>query len=277
MYSVVYAPFALSVAVVVLSRLGVKRLPPRAATWAITIASAALSLSTAGALALLACWLPARLPIVAAVGGWRPESVASLSPTPTWTAAVALAALVWLGWRVVRESGRLRSEFAVVVAAHAELARFAGGVVVVEDAVPSAHAVARTLRRRGRVVVTTGMLDLLDDEERAAVVAHEHSHLRHGHGAFVAAVQLSSALNPLIAPMRQDLHFTLERWADEEAAEVTHRAVVASALAKVAIAIMDITEGEVPPPALLMSLHTYAISDRVTALLDNPKPRPRLV
>jgi beta-lactamase regulating signal transducer with metallopeptidase domain len=118
------------------------------------------------------------------------------------------------------------------------------------------------------------MLALLDDDERAAVVAHEHSHLRHGHGAFITVMRMASALNPLLAPMRGDLQFALERWADEDAAAVTHRAVIASALAKAALAVLHVGEGTIAPAAV--HLHTYAVTERVTALLDDPAQRARL-
>jgi Zn-dependent protease with chaperone function len=274
MHSIVFLPFVLSVVVVVLSRLGVNRLQPRAAAWGITVTAVALSVSTAGALVLLACPLPARLPFVAALGRWQPDSIASRTPVPVWLSTVGLLALAWLGWRLVRELRRLGCDFSDVVAAHADLAQCGvGEVVVVEADVPRAHAVSRTLTRRGRVVVTTAMLELLDDEERAAVVAHERSHLRHGHGAFRAVMQLAIASNPLLAWMRRDLQFALERWADEDAASVTHRTVIASALAKAAIAVLHITEHGVAPA---MHLHTHAVPERVTALLDEPPSRTRL-
>jgi hypothetical protein len=79
---------------------------------------------------------------------------------------------------------------------------------------------------------------------------------------------------PLLVPMRRDLQFAVERWADEEAAAVTHRTVIASALAKAAMAILRLAEGRVAPPA--MHLHTYAVTERVSALLDEPAQRSRL-
>src|SRR5205085_6704337 len=143
---------------VALSRLGVNRLRPRAAAWAITAAAVALAVSTVGAAVLLACPLPARLPFVAALGRWQPDSVARRSPVPVWASTVALVGLGWLGWRAVRECRRLGREVGQIVAAQAELASCGGGeVVVVNVALPGAHAVPRTVSRRGRVVITTAM------------------------------------------------------------------------------------------------------------------------
>lgn len=274
MHSIVFAPLLLSVVVVALSRLGVNRLQPRAAAWTITAAGVALAVTTVGALVVLACPLPARLPFVAALGGWRPDSVALRTPVPPWLSVVALLVIAWLGQRAFRECRRLGREFGDVVAAQAELAHCGRGEVVLLDAaVPRAHAVSRTVMRRGRVVVTTAMLELLDHDERAAVIAHERAHLRHGHGAFLTVMRLASALNPLLLPMRRDLQYALERWADEDAAAVTHRTVIASALAKAAIAILNVTTvGTVAT----MHLHSYAVTERVRALLDRPTERPRL-
>ena len=273
MRTVVYAPFVLSVVVVALARCWVNRLQPRAAAWAISVAAVALAASTAGALVLLASPMLARLPIIAELGRWQPQSVELSSPVPVWLSIAALACVAWLGWLTGRELRRLMREFDIVVGAHAQFANYGGGeVVVVDGAIPAAHAVSRTLTQRGRVVLTTAMLELLDDEERAAVVAHERAHLRHGHGAFVAVTRLAGALNPLLAPMRCELEYALERWADEDAASVTHRTVIASALAKASIAVLQLA---VPTAAGMMSLHAHAVADRVSALLDAPTQRTR--
>ena len=275
MRGVVYAPFALSVLVVAVSRLGVNRLAPRAATWAITVTATAVALSTVGAVLLLGSPLPARVPAVAALGRWQPQSIAARTPVPVWLSALALMLSAWLAFRLYRELRRLAGEFGDVVGAHAELAACGRGeVVVVRDEVVHAHAVSRTVTRRGRVVVTTGLLELLDDEERAAVVAHERAHLRHGHAAFLAVVRVAAALNPLLGPMRSDLRYATERWADEDAATATHRTVIASALAKAAIAALHIT---VPvSSASAMYLHDHAVPERVRALLDRRTQQARL-
>jgi hypothetical protein len=253
----------------------VNRLQPHAAAWASTAAAVALAVSTVAAAVLLACPLPARLPFVAALGSWQPDSVTLRSPVPVWASTVALVGLGWLGWRALRECRRLGRECGQIVAAQAALARCGGGEVVVVDlALPGAHAVPRTVTRRGRVVITTAMLDLLDDEERAAAIAHERAHLRHGHGVFLTLMGVANALNPLLTPMRDDLRYPLERWADEDAASVTHRTVIASALVKAAIAVLHVAPGGAATAT--MHLHGFAVTERVAALLDGRTQRSRL-
>src|SRR5947209_3488196 len=79
-----------AVAVALLSRLAAGRFWPPAAAWAMALAAAALGASTAGALVLLACPLPARVPVVAALGRWRPHAVAAHAPTPVAVSVIAL-------------------------------------------------------------------------------------------------------------------------------------------------------------------------------------------
>jgi beta-lactamase regulating signal transducer with metallopeptidase domain len=190
-----------------------------------------------------------------------------------WLSLAALAALGALATRVVREVRSLRRQFTEVIQAHAELAgRGERELVVLNDVTPRAHAVSRTITRRGRVIVTTAMLDLLDDEERAAVVAHERSHLRHAHGAFLAIGDLAVALIPILASTRRDVRFALERWADEDAADATSRTVTASALAKAALATLQTANAHAATFAA-MHLHAHAVTDRVAALLDDEPPR----
>lgn len=55
------------------------------------------------------------------------------------------------------------------------------------------------------------MLELLDADERVAVMAHERAHLRQGHTVFMAVARLAAAMNPLLAGVAADMAFVLER------------------------------------------------------------------
>src|SRR5262249_32972288 len=155
-----------------LSRVAGPRLWPRAAVWGTAVSATALAVSTVGALVLLACPLPAQVPLVATLGRWQPRVVSTHTPTPAAVSAGALAILVVLAVRIVLEVRTLARE--VLDAARLRAAVDAGpdGVVVIDDPVPAAHAVTGGFARNGVVLVTSGMLTELDDDERSAVIAH---------------------------------------------------------------------------------------------------------
>lgn len=79
-------------------------------------------------------------------------------------------------------------------------------VGVIEDIARNAFACGIG-RRKAVIVVTRGLLDALDDQELAAVLAHELSHIRHGDIRLMAAANIfMSALSRLHA--RNGLRFT---------------------------------------------------------------------
>ena len=269
MNTVVYVPFVASLLVAGLSRIASRRLWPRAAAWAIAAAAFALSVSTVGALVVLASPLPARIPLVADLGRWNPHAVASHSPVPVLISLVALLALAGLACRLAAELKRLWHEARDALSV-TSLGR--DGLVIIEDPLPQAHAVGLGITRRGRVIVSSALLALLDSDERNAVVAHERAHLHERHGLFLAVVRVAAAVNPIVVSMRDDLRFALERSADEAAAGATERAVVASALAKTALGVLD----RAVPPGLGLAFHRLGVTDRVAALLTEPDTRTRL-
>ncbi|MFE2111309.1 M48 family metalloprotease, partial [Kitasatospora sp. NPDC059463] len=80
----------------------------------------------------------------------------------------------------------------------------------------------------GRIVVTTGMLRALDARERAALLAHERTHLTARHHLFLALAAHAATAHPALRALRAPLGYHLERWADEAAAaRVGDRAVSA--------------------------------------------------
>jgi Zn-dependent protease with chaperone function len=241
--------------------------------WAITGSSVALAVSTVGALVVLASPLPAQVSPIAHAGRWRPGAVASHTPIPWTVSAVALVVLAFLARRVLREGRALVEEFRTA-AQLARAARWRGDVVVLDDRAPYAHAVGLGVTGRGTILLSASLLALLDEEEQAAVIAHERSHLRQRHTLFSAAMRVAVALDPLLLGADRDLQFVLERAADEVAADETDRTVVASALAKAALAMLE----RVPPPASAgFAFHRHGLADRVAAMLDEPNRRARPV
>ena len=275
MSTVVYVPFVASLVVAVLSRVAGRHMWPRAAAWSTTIAAVALALSTVGALVVLACPVPAQVPVVAAVGRWRPGAISSHLPVPESLSIAAVAALVLVAYRFVRQGRLLVHDVRALAVAHRQLSGCRhGDLVVTTEDLPYAYALPG-VGCRGAVVVSTGMWALLDDAERAAVLAHERSHLRHHHALFELVVRAAAALNPLVAGLQRDVGFALERWADEDAAAMTDRPVAASALARAALGSL----GATPPLRRFprLALHAQWTTTRVAALLDPPERRIRPV
>jgi predicted Zn-dependent protease len=88
----------------------------------------------------------------------------------------------------------------------------------------------------GRIVVSGGLLDLLEPRRRAALIAHERAHLAGRHHLFTITAWMAAAACPLLIPVARAVEFTVERWADEEAAAATgDRRLVAETIGQVAV------------------------------------------
>jgi hypothetical protein len=92
------------------------------------------------------------------------------------------------------------------------------GLVVADWSTPLAVAVPG---RPGHLLVTSGMLRLLDADQRRVLFAHENAHLNHRHHRLVTLTACAAAVNPLLIPVRAAVAYLVERWADEDAAAVT--------------------------------------------------------
>ena len=113
------------------------------------------------------------------------------------------------------------------------------------------------------------MIELLDPDEHAVVLAHEHAHARYRHDRYLLTAQLAAAVVPVLRPLSTRLQFCLERWADEAAlVECGDRRFVARTLGKVALS------NTVPVGAL--SFAGLGVPARVAALFAPPPASPRL-
>ncbi|MFC1434980.1 M48 family metalloprotease, partial [Streptacidiphilus sp. N1-3] len=216
------------------------RLPPRAAAWLLLATAVGLSGAGAAALGLLALTALLHLPFVAALGHLALPFARHLAPAavvPVGAAAGAL--LLVLAVRAARVLLRHRRGRA---AAWALAGRRAGrhgddGLVVLPDRAPDAYALPGGLLRPGRIVVTSGMLRTLAPAELAVLLAHEQAHLTGRHHRFLLLADLTTALHPLLRPLRDGVAYAVERWADEAAAaSVADRRLVARAIGRAALA-----------------------------------------
>jgi len=145
-----------------------------------------------------------------------------------------------------------------------------GQVVTVADPASFAYACRALPFRAGVIIVSDGLQRTLDPDQRAAVLVHEQSHLAHQHGVYELVALLATAINPLLRPLQREISFSLERWADEDAAGAQGRETAASALAASALH----STGASHQPALAHA--TTSVPARVQALLDDPRPTTRI-
>ncbi|HRW41339.1 MAG TPA: M56 family metallopeptidase [Microthrixaceae bacterium] len=133
------------------------------------------------------------------------------------------------------------------------------GVLVLNCDEPTAFAVPG---RRGGVVVSRGLIDALEVEERSIVWAHERAHLRHRHHWYLGAADLAAAVLPVLRPLARRVHLGTERWADEDSVPATgDRRLVARTIAKAALATSDHQQ-------MRMAMATSAVPARVEALIS---------
>lgn len=231
----VYLPLLLPLLAALLARPVGTKLPPRQATWLLTAGSLVLAAGSTAALSMLLITGLIRIPLLAhlAHDHWSaqvaqhhdPASFSMALLAGTLLAAVGAAAGRML-WRRARALAKAASE-AACLPGHDQL-------VVVDDPTAEAYALPGL---PGRIVVSTGMLRALDTHEQRILLAHERAHLTHHHYLFVALTQLAASANPLLRPLAITVSFTIERWADENAATaIGDRERVARTVGKAALA-----------------------------------------
>ncbi len=243
----------LSAAVIAVTLIALPRLHPRIAAIALLLGS--LAAATAGLWAL-------SVPTFAylfhstsdGLAGWC-RSLLGNSQVPSWLglpSAILLATILLRlvrRWRVLHRSSR-----------HIPVGE---RITIVDQDEPLAMT---TSGRTGRIIVSTGMLDALTPLEQRSVFAHELTHLDHRHDRYLLWSELAAIANPLVAPLNRLLRRSLERWADENAAEaVGDRTVVARALEIAARSTLGL-------PTLGSGMGHSEVLARLDAL-DLPAPR----
>ena len=163
--------------------------------------------------ALLVTCLERLRAILVGHAGWPARIVATVA------VAIAVGSLIAVVFRIGRALGRMRTH----TFAHADAVRLVGrsygsDVVVIEASEPAAYCVAG---RPPAIVVTTAAMAALNENQLAAVVAHERAHLDGRHAYIVAAARgLTTALPTcgLFASAASHISSLLEMCADDAAA-----------------------------------------------------------
>ncbi|MER6122378.1 M56 family metallopeptidase [Streptomyces sp. NPDC001795] len=229
----VYVPLLLSLVAPLGARPLSERCEPRLATWLLTASALVLGTASTISLGMLAVTGLIRIPQLADLGHWSARSAQSDDPAQL---SIALVAGLLLGGAVLTAARMLWRRARTLAAAAVDAACMPArdGLVVVEDEAPDAYALPGL---PGRVVVSTGMLHTLHESEHDILLAHERAHLTGHHYAFVALAQLGAAADPLLRPLADAVTYTIERWADENAATATgDRKRVARTVGKAALA-----------------------------------------
>lgn len=243
-------PLALAaIAGVFLAVVG-RRLRPRDGVYLTTASLVALCLATLMSVWTLSLGFLVNEPLTGRLFAWSDNSFGIRHRLPLWVGLCALAITAWSTARGVR----------VVRSWRLQRGSTSAGTHIIDTT--ELVAFAQT-GRHGGVVISTGMLAVLEPAERRALLAHEHAHLRLRHDRHLLVGQLSAGLPPLTPLVARMRHF-MERWADEEAARtVGDRAVVASAIARAALA----SHGH---PVMPLGAIGANVPARVEALLRPP-------
>ena len=237
----VYLPWLLSVLVALpgvaaMLRGLPDRLDPRPVLMALTTSLAALTAATTASLALLAVagasTLAAPDSSLASSDGHADPGALPVGAVAAGLLGVALVRAGRVAWHRWRQHRGLRASVDLALPSAAD------GTVFVEDDAIFALATPSNWTSPGRVVVSRGMWTALDDQERAAVVAHEQEHLVGAHHRHLAVAAVAIALNPLLAPWWSDVVHAAERCADEGAARrLGDRRLVARAVGRAALSV----------------------------------------
>jgi Zn-dependent protease with chaperone function len=185
--------------------------------------------------------------------------------------AVAGLAMLWRQFRAGRELARWVSATATAPSPRlAVAAARAGSGRVVEIADPAPYAFTYGIWHP-RIVVSTGLTEAATRDELAAVLHHEHHHLRHRDPLTVLAVRSWAAALfpvPLVGAVLQRILDRQELSADRAALHACGVAPVAGALLKA------VGEPEVGPGTALAAMGgPHLLEARVAQLETGDRPR----
>ena len=240
-----------------------RHVDPRWGARILLATSAMTTIALTSTLAMLALPLVGQNDALADYAHWSNAVFARGSVPGRIVAILAAATIAALAVRAVNEGRVQRRARVAARALRRQLRAATGEVVIAASDNPDAMAVSSDL-----IVMTTGLVRVLDAEQRRAVLTHERAHLRHRHHRYLQVAGVLTALNPLLFRVPDALSYLTERWADEEAARATSRQITASALERIAV-----TTHRRLSTASALRAATVAVELRIAALRDQPPLR----
>ncbi len=255
MFPSAIVPLLVAMALAVIVTTVHRRLPPVLAARTVAITVIVMAGAALPTLLIVSLGYLARIPFLGVGLEWCAEAFGVHESVPTWIGLPSLTLAVFGSARVIR-----------VVRTHRRLRHDRpGSVEIASHDDPFAFTLPG---RGGHVVLSSGLVGLLDAREQAVVLAHEGAHARHRHDRYLLIAQLAESSIPMLRPLSLRLQFSLERWADEAAvAQCGDRRFVARTLGKVAL------HGVTPVGAL--GFAGLGVPARVAALLTPAVPAPR--
>ena len=258
----VYLPLLLALPLAFAAPRIAARGAPGPAAWTLAVTAVLAALASTWSLVMLALTMLDDVPPLSALDDHPAPELPE--PVPGPVALIAGVLLVGAGVRLFIDARRR-------VVTNRRLRAIGDprpDMVVADWAEPLAVAVPGRARGHGHLLVTTGILRLLNPAERQVVFAHERAHLAHRHHRLTAAAAAAAAVNPLLVPVRRAVEFLVERWADEvAAADVGDRDLTARTVARAALAASGSGSNGV------LRIDGGVVVRRVRAL-SQPRPAP---
>lgn len=246
-------PLLVTLVVAAVATSAHRRLPPRLATRFVTVALVLVVVAALPTAVVVAVAFLAHVPLIGFGFEWCHHAMGLHGSVPAWLgvpAVVLLAVGAVRTFRLLRQHRSLRLEQPRPV-----------------HVAPSHQPYAVTLPgKAGQIVISTAMVELLDDDEQRVVLAHERAHARFRHDRYLLASELAAAALPPLRALAKRVNYSLERWADEAAAVACgDRRLVAITLGKVAL--------QSNPPTIA-GFSGLGVAARMGALLEPPIPNP---
>ena len=227
-----------------------RRLPARLASWASITSLTLILLAATPTIWLMAFSGLRHVGIDSPLSDWSHHLLPDLGPA---------GALLGVAASVVTVVGLVRA--VRVVRLRRRLCATAGHDL---EILPSDAVFAYTLPGPGgNIVVSQGLVNAVSETELSAVIAHERSHARNRHDRHLLLARLAVALLPMTNHLAKRLEFSIERWADRDAAmELGDPRLIARAIARVALA------GD-HSPAMVNGIARFGAAARAEALLQS--------